>query len=463
MEAAVSEPQNPYFGMPGTFKPEQFYGSPKLVRLILEQITFTPPHALELIGLVGMAKTTLLHYLANPHGAIEKYWDCLQAPYEQEPERLFMALIQFRTAAPATHSFVYLYQQFCAAYFDYSNRPAAARPALADPLPTLPRLDEAASPVVAVDTMQSAIRQLVAHGIRPVLLLDDFDLAFARLNEEETTRLRPWREDVAFVLVAEQPLDEVNPTAAGSPFIQTLQMLAITGLSPAEARQMLEEPAAKAGCPFPAADLDVVLPYAGRHPYLLILTGRALWEMRARLQLLERPDTPLSEVHYQMLRGRLQNNFRRTFQRYGDLLTPLQLQALRALIAGGEVNYAVLETLVTKGLVQYNAGGGYEPFSPLFAEFLQSRPAEPPLRSDLALTGTEDQLYDYLRHNADRVCPFDELARQVWRAADPNDADLRRRMQVTVSRLRKKLKATTGEDISSVRDQGYRLLPRATT
>jgi len=462
MTAEAAEPQNPYFGMPGTFEPDQFYGSPKLVRLILEQITFTPPHALELIGLVGMAKTTLLHYLAHPHGAVEKYWDCLQAPYVQEPERLFMALIPFRAVAPATHPFVYLYQQFYAAYLAYSVRPATADSTLAYPLPILP---EPATPQAeaALDTMQHAIRQLVAHGIRPVLLLDDFDLAFAQLNEEETTRLRPWREDVAFVLVAERPLDEVNPAAAGSPFFQTLQVLALTGLSPAEARQLLEDPAIKVERPFPAADLDVVLPYAGRHPYLLILVGRALWELRARLQALDQPDTPLSAVHYQMLRGRLQNDFRRTFQRYSELLTAVQLHALRSLIATGEVNYAVLETLVARGLVQYNAAGGYEPFSPLFAEFLQSRPADPPLRSDLSLTGTEDQLYDYLRRNADRVCLFDELAREVWRAADPNDAELRRRMQVTVSRLRKKLKTTTGEDISSVRDQGYRLLPRAAT
>ncbi|MDQ2806951.1 MAG: helix-turn-helix domain-containing protein [Chloroflexota bacterium] len=458
----MEEPQNPYFWMPGTFNLRQFYGAPKWVRLILEQITFTPPHDLELIGLPGMAKTTLLRYIADPQGALHDYPDWLQAPYDQQADRLFMALVQFRLAPADTHPFIYLYHRFYEEYALYCDRQLKHDPALRRVYPLLPSPDKQTA-TTAVDTMQLAIERLVADDIRPVLLLDDFDLAFARLDLEQTTRLRPWRDRVAFVLVTERPLHEVNAKAAGSPFFQTMPVQTITGLPPAEARRMLAEPAQNAGCPFPDADVDTILPYTGGHPYLLILAGRALWETRARLTLLGSVQ-PLSAQQQQMLRGRLQDNFGRTFQFYRDGLSPAELQALRLLINEGTgTDYATLAALEAKGLVQYEAADNYVPFSPLFAEFVAGASASPVAPADLPLTGIEGQFYDYLYHNADRVCLFDELAREVWHAADPNDADIRRRMQVTVSRLRKKLKTTTGDDISSVRDQGYRLLPRAVT
>ncbi len=124
-----------------------------------------------------------------------------------------------------------------------------------------------------------------------------------------------------------------------------------------------------------------------------------------------------------------------------------------------------LASLEAKGLVKYEQGQGeqpgkYEPFSPLYASFIGNLPAaaSPP---EPNLSGIEAALYTYLRAHQDRICTFAELWREVWKRPEGEESadQMRRRMQVTVSRLRKKLPAI-GEDINSVRDQGYRFVAR---
>ena len=57
-----------------------------------------------------------------------------------------------------------------------------------------------------------------------------------------------------------------------------------------------------------------------------------------------------------------------------------------------------------------------------------------------------------------------EQEQEIWAQdptidTEPNENDKRRRIQVTISRLRSKLKEVTGEDIVSIREHGYRFIP----
>jgi hypothetical protein len=469
-------PENPYIRLPITFDPAQFYGPLTAVRAVLECISAAIPHSTELAGLPGMGKSTLLRYLAHPEGALAQHRAWLGGRYAQAPEGIFPICVEFRLCPADMHPFLYLSRRFHEEFAAYQQRVAPALLAPDFRLPAPPAGPEPASADVAqtVNALEQATEALAEQGVRPVLLLDDFDVAFARLDYEETTRLRPWRDSVAFVLVTEEPLHRVNPLAVGSPFFQVLTPVYMDGLARAEAREMLEDPARRAGHPFPTEDVDAIVPLAGGHPYLLIRAGAALWDLRERLGLLAPPGPPLSGEQHAVLRGDLQTGFTRSFELYWARLEVSEQTALETLLHGGagapkSSHYASLSSLARKGLVAYDLEHGYTFFSPLFAEFLRTRPAvapapaappppaEPPAALDL--TGYEGRLYDYLRLYPGRVCSFDELWDKVWegpRSAAGQD-QIRRRMQVTVSRLRNKLKKATGEDVVSVRDQGYRL------
>lgn len=460
--------ENPYLRLPSTFIPENFYGSQTLVQLILEEISGFSPHSLELIGLPGMGKSTVLRYLAHPQGALDKNRDWLQKPYQQKPQLIFPVLVEFRLRPTYMHPFIYLYHRFHDAYLDYRKR---AKKVLECNLPEFTMAKVEAD--VAVDTIEQNIKMLADYEIRPVFLLDDFDLAFEKPNmtRDQATRLRPLRDSVAFILVTERPLHRVNPDAAGSPFFQTLPLKRFDGLTLEEARCLITEPLERVGYLFPSKDVDFVLQHTDGHSFLLILGGGALWDTRQQLNLLEKQDTPLSEKHLTILRGRMQKSFEHSFQLYWDRLELNEREALIWLLSDEETSIerhsTALASLQDKGVVRYNLENEqYDFFSPLFANFIRNISGNgnitPPVNFDLELTGLEMKLYEYLRSYKDRICTFEELSQEVWdHIPNGNQEDMdqmKRRIQVTVSRLRKKIQQT-GEDIIGVRDQGYRFIP----
>jgi DNA-binding winged helix-turn-helix (wHTH) protein len=473
--------ENPYLQLSMVFDPDTFYGSSKLVSFLLGTVSESRPIApIELLALPGMGKSTLLRFLAHPRGALalEKYRYHLKTPFQEEPQRLFPVLVEFRLLPLDEHPFLYLYEHFQRAYPAYRLR---AQEALGRELPKLTQRSTSGSPADAIDLLKNDIRKLAEQGIRPILLLDDFDIAFTFKNvtRDLTTRLRPLRDFVGFIMAMERPLHVVNREAAGSPFFQNTPLLRLGGLTDDEARQLIEKPARDAGKPFPPDAVKFILQHTDGHPYLIILGGRALWNTRKLLGLLDGEDIPLSEEQQAVLYGHLEEEFARPFQLYWEKLEPNERDTLRVLSQKGDHkflgkgHYKVLPALLELGLVKYttktNPQGSYELFSPLFGDFLATvaeLPQANPVRQenlDLSLTGFEAQLYEYLRRHAGRVSTYEELWRDVWDQpiVDLDNDQMRRRMQVTVSRLRPKLQLT-GEDIISIRDHGYRLASQIT-
>jgi hypothetical protein len=258
-----------------------------------------------------------------------------------------------------------------------------------------------------------------------------------------------------------QPLHLANKEAAGSPLFQSTPLRRLEGLSSGEARRLLEEPARNERKPFPIDDVELILSQTSGHPYLIILAGRALWDMRRRLNLLD-TTTPLQTEERTMLLGHLAKDFGPSFELYWRRLDPKEREILKIFNQSKKPvdnleksQYKFLSNLLELGLVKYVPHSGYETFSPLFADFVET---VDDTEASSNLTGFETRLLDYLRRNANRVCTYEELWQDVWNQplADLDREQIRRRMQVTVSRLRPKLQP--GEDIISIRDHGYKFI-----
>lgn len=468
--------ENPYMRLPMTFDTGKFFGPFKLVEFILKTVTDPRTIApIELLALPGMGKSTLLRYLWHPEGALYMNKEALNPAFQKEPVRLLPILAEFRRAPLDMHPFLYLYEQFYKQYPEYKSR-LLAQNNLDIELPDFTGHAIPERSAEAVDLLEKEVKKLGQKGFRTILLLDDFDLAFVGLDLAETTRLRPLRDFVAFVMTMEQPLNRVNQEAAGSPFFQNTPLIRVGGLTSGEARRLIEVPAQEAGKPFHAEDVDFVLKYTGGHPYLIILGGKALWEIREMMIPLHIEKIVVTKTQQELLLGQLEEDFKGPFQLYWEKLERHEQDTLIILSRDHKqqtlerIHYKALRTLLEMGLVSYTSKGDYELFSPLFRNFLENIAETPATGSGhngyhgiqtTNLSGMEASLYEYLRRNAEKVCSYEELWQAVWQPSSPEvkKEQMRRRMQVTVSRLRSKLEQR-GEDIISVREQGYRLLQR---
>jgi len=402
----------------------------------------------------------LLRYLADPQGALAHQGHWLQKPFDREPYRLFPILIEFRLLPSQMHAFQYMYRRFQDEYPAFRHRTQGTFEEALPDLERHPIPDEAEA---AVDRMEQDLRQVCACRVRPVLLLDDFDQVFETLTYDQASRLRPWRDRVSFLLCTEKSLDRIKSEAAGSPFFATIPIVHIDGLTSEEARQLVSEPAAKAGHPFPEEDIRLLLRLAGRHTYLLILAGRKLWNLRMQLCLLDHPQQPLPAAQHNALAARLLADYQRLFDLYLKHLEEGEVQALARLSSqpgapARPADLQHLESLVQLGLVELDGEKGYHIFSSLFEEYLQGKSLESEERASLRLSELERRLYQYLRDDPDRISTFEELWQRVWEQEfdRAKEDQIKRTIQVTISRLRKKL-AAANEDILSLRDQGYRL------
>ena len=458
---------NPYSRVRMYFRPDEFYGSQAIIAQLVEGMGAMPqPRSFELVGLPGMGKTTTLRELAHPEGALAPntgYHEYLSGPFRNGQYRFFPVHVQFRTMPTDMHAFTYLCDRFVDEWERRLEEQQLAR-ALSE-LGERPRAPECTA------WLQRACEKLNRLGVRPVLLLDDFDLPFAQMDETETVRLRPFRRVVAFVIATEQRLERVNAEAAGSPFFYDIGLIELTGLDPDDAGRLVRESAETAGYPFPEQDCALVLEQVGRHPAPLFRACTALWELRQSLNLA--PDVPLSDKERDMLLGRLETELEHPFWLYWNRLDEKEQTALASLARNREqltrTQLKALDLLgKEKGLVEYDPDlEMFRFFSPLFARFVHDSTATSGVDISRILTGREYQLYQHLRDHADRSCTFEELHEEIWQRSvgesEEHKDQAKRRVQVAVSRLRSKLEKHTGESVISVRDRGYRLVPGPAT
>lgn len=446
---------NPYLALSG-FDPEQLRGRARRAAQMLAQISQpNEPRAVRVVGLPGIGKSSLLHYLHSIHARFlcspsehtKAPLRPLQPAFYREPERLLFMAISLKDRPLEMHPFVYLWQQFQASYLRLR---CLVHQSFGRECPDL-EMGDTLDRNGAIDRLKEATRTLKEAWLRPVLLLDDYDLAFAEMDWNETSQLSPLRDRVAFIFAGTQPLEVANPKAAGSPFYATMdpgQLGGLGDIDPVEAdraaRSLITETDPEAGPPLEGDDVDLILQLAGNHPYLLALAAGDLWDLRQQVGLFtdEARRKPLDDRMRRLFEARLATRFAPSFRAYWDWLVPEEYrprwqahrgdrpmpgQLLRRLLEKLAVGEELADseqdewdTLWRIGLVVKNEQDRPEIFSRLFARFVAG------------------------------------LGTPVRQAAPQHEA-----LYSRVSYLNKKLALLGGEEVQSVRGKGYRLVARA--
>ena len=72
-----------------------YYGPQHVLYMALDALGSKHPASLEVVGLQGMGKSSLLRYLANPETLVE-YSDKFSEPFRSNPAKLLPVLVEFQ-------------------------------------------------------------------------------------------------------------------------------------------------------------------------------------------------------------------------------------------------------------------------------------------------------------------------------------------------------------------------------
>lgn len=122
------------------------------------------------------------------------------------------------------------------------------------------------------DEFCEILDQINEQGFHPVLLMDSFDNITRNKSfcPDFFSFLRAQATRVSYVTASLAPLSTVCHTGIEtSPFFNIFGTSTLESLEPDEARQLVAQPADKAGLCFSDAEIEWVLTLAGRHPFFL--------------------------------------------------------------------------------------------------------------------------------------------------------------------------------------------------
>lgn len=439
-------------------------GREEVLEEIARVITQVPPDDRDLHSLPQMGKTTLLRYIASQE-FIKNYRDKFIKPFDRQPERLFFVNVSGWNAG--THPYIVLYHEYYRQYQLYQRQhPELAHLSLAEPA--------ARDAGHALNLLEPHLWALHQNGFRPVILFDDFasELAFGVLDLDETTRLGLWKDFCALIFATEQLLEDVNPKAKGSPLFKRLTQTQIRAMLPEEADAFLRAVLEEHGGALPKEDIDEVVSVAGGFPYLIMLGGRVVWDLRRELGLLEEAGTPLPDGVMSDLSSRLYDVFHRTFDLYYRSLSAARRDVLLDLAQRGTLEGAAMQQIskqtqhvgwLTKyGLVSMKPNGDRVLFSPLFRKFLNTlAESSPPAETEPELPPLQAELYDTFRRHPNKDLSYGDLGQAVWALRPDNLEDAeKRKIHLAIHKLRAELKrAGRGDRIVNVRKRGYRYEP----
>ena len=374
---------NPYYEYLN-FAPQNHFGREFELLTLLRGVSLNEPLPYEVHSFPEMGKSSLLQYLfylldiEKTIAPIKSEWlSHLHEPFKGDNYHfLFPIYIDFENLRSDLHPFIYLYEGFHNAYSTYRSKKQIIS---GDNLPDIHQNVTETNPNQLIDQLESEINVLVNLRIRPVFLLDDFDIAFEkpRMTREQTTRLSPLRDRVAFVLATTRRLAKVNPDAAGSPFYQSLMPITLGNLPDSEASEVIRNFLKKMNMPYSKEIIDYIITLTGGHPYLLILTSIAMWDVNSSLKLRSGVTTSSPEAYRYILQGRLKDDFLRSFRIYWELLDDTEQSALKAFVdkEGTSIDKEMLSKLsplYPKGLVRLGEKtGNYIFFTPLFRDFVK--------------------------------------------------------------------------------------------
>lgn len=139
---------------------------------------------------------------------------------------------------------------------------------------------------VGPEEFEDFIDKVNGKGLRPVFLLDEFDIV-ARVEEFDLTFFDFLRSlangrDLAFVTASTRRLMELcHASVMSSPFFNIFAAIPLGVLERDEALKLIKEPSNRASCSL-AEEVDFLLELAGRHPFFLQIACFYLFEAKVR-------------------------------------------------------------------------------------------------------------------------------------------------------------------------------------
>ncbi len=438
----------------------------------------------ELHGMPSVGKSTLLRRVVGDDYLSPLHKQFLE-PYLDKPQRVFTIYVS--GWIKSIHPIVLIYREYSRRIQGYSAWLATVDAEFANnPLPEIGGTTGLNSNDVeqALDLLESHLLTMYDAGIRVVMVLDEFDSdwAFGALKPLEATRITAWRQYLSLICATERLLEDVNPEARKimSPLFKRMAMRQVAYLSPDEVKALMSNILGDANDKIPQDDINALIDLAGGFPYLLLLGGQTLWELRDRLGMMPSPDRPLDGPMLALWRESLGQEYNRIFSIYYDWVPPArQALLLRMAQAGSPVPLSEfgegepkshLAWLEKYGLVRFNGEQDHAVlFSPLFGEYILSQADglghDTASSAAPALPRQQADLYATFRGRPNEPLSYTELGSAVWgwpagRRDEEIDEDEKRKIHLAIHKLRAELERTgRGERIVNVRKRGYRYEP----
>lgn len=487
----ASSSPNPYLPMLGSYSADNFVGRREVVSSLVQAVTGRIMGSRLVRGIRTIGKTTLLHYLADPNGALEHYKDDIgpdfsdvgrnnllwvYVPFEGEQVQRVQ---RFKPSLPVTlgkllrtlHTEIQRYAE---------EHPDSSVGSL------IPSTDRDSDLTADLDLagcygeLQKLLTQLARRGVRVVFLLDDLDEVLADVTKLEEGFARTLQTRAIFVVGMRKLASNID-----SSFLNPTVVYDLGLLNPADATELLLRPLKNTNKSLRKTDITFLLDVAGRQPYLLTAAAAIYLPFRDIMQLDSATELHPATVEQSFIQAlRRQPNVRRALDTLWDEVTsePDSGPARRLLHqyaiaeAQGEpvlrqdaVYFNLLLELEERGLIAIEDGRP-KVFSRLFAQYVRERYPKwgqqvHPTREQFTaaiqtLLGPKDnKLFSYLAAQPGKLCTHGELLAEVWGITDLAQ---RRPLDASVNRLRRVLEGLDPgwQYIENEHGEGFRFRPR---
>jgi hypothetical protein len=443
----MSNPGNPFSQMLIEKKPNLFYGRDSLIISLIQGISAQEPRSQSIFGPRTFGKTTLMHFLKHPDGAMKRYPDAFSI-YGVDPERPILFVYIDFYKIPGAQMLSHLYEHLMS---DIEIR-NCIQENIGDDIPK---------------RVMKIFNQLNEQKVRLVVLMDHFDTAFETLEMPIDLFMRSLTNIQTLIIATEHDMNELRKNQAyTSPLVNILYPRRLGGLTENEARNMINQ-SLNSQLSFSDAEVDYILRASGLQPFLIAIFGEYFYHLHcqyAEVQDFFSDPGFCDQVNFQLIDL---PSVTELFGLYWKELDPTEQTTLFEIASGqlqnSSPNYATARRLDQKGMVRIQIPGGqFVVYSDLFrAYILQQRLRAEHRGLEKVITELSDKdknLYLYFINNPDRIIPFDELMKEVW-----GNLDSKKGLEAAVHRLRIRLKDAEGSEweyIQNVRKKGFQYRSR---
>jgi DNA-binding winged helix-turn-helix (wHTH) protein len=316
-----------------------------------------------------------------------------------------------------------------------------------------------------------------------ILLFDEFDEPFARIDSRVFINLRAFKDRhgarLVYVTATEQPLAHRRPEDHCGEFCELFSHHTwhLAPLTRPDVERFVHSYMTAFEVPFTTTDIDFLYHWAGGHPRLLNGACGMLEEALDEANTVQAEPAERWPLYEQLIpRLRVADELNSECDKIWQKLSPAEQEALTALRHAVQPSHeAVLVGLLRQHIV-VKVEGKYQPFCALFADYIQRQTTStPPAMGRLwvdnerglvivngepveALTNLEYRLISLLFANRDKLIDKYQIVTHVWGESYIDEVD-DARIEKLVSRLRQKIEPDPSSPryLTTIRGRGYKL------